>query len=128
MQQHDDSECDDQRAACGDDRLRREPLLRGGDSECGADRDGRRDLHSGAGLSINGGTRPIDLVASTPGTYTVTYAFSSGGCSNTATASVTINALPVATIAYAGSPYCAAGTASVAQTGTAGGTYTAAQG
>ena len=43
-----------------------------------------------------------------------------------ATASVTINALPVATIGYAGSPYCAAGTATVTQTGTAGGTYTGA--
>ena len=48
MQQHDDSECDDQRAAGGDDRLRREPLLRGGDSERGADRDGRRDLQQQA--------------------------------------------------------------------------------
>ena len=75
------------------------------------------------GLSINGARGQIDLVASTPGTYTVTYAFSSGGCNSTATASVTINALPVATIAYAGSPYCAVGTATVAQTGTAGGTY-----
>ena len=45
------------------------------------------------------------------------------GCNNTATASVTINALPVATIALCGSPYCAVGTATVAQTGTAGGTY-----
>ena len=128
MQQHSDSECDDQRAACGDDRVCREPLLRGGDSERGADRDGRRDLQQAQGLSINGASGEIDLVASTPGTYTVTYAFSSGGCSSTTTASVTINALPVATIAYAGSPYCAVGTASVAQTGTAGGTYTAGAG
>ena len=58
----------------------------------------------------------------------VTYAFSSGGCNNTATASVTINALPTASISYAGSPYCATGTATVTQTGTAGGTYSAAAG
>ena len=129
MQQHGDSECDDQRVACGDDRVRREPLLRGGDSECGADRDGRRDLHSRRRAEYQRSTGgQIDLVASTPGTYTVTYAFSSGGCNSTATASVTINALPVATIAYAGSPYCAVGTASVTQTGTAGGTYSTGAG
>ena len=128
MQQHGDSECDDQRAACGDDRVCGKPLLRGGDSERGADRDGRRDLQRRRAEHQRGHSGQIDLVASTPGTYTVTYAFSSGGCSSTTTASVTINALPVATIAYAGSPYCAVGTASVTQTGTAGGTYTAAQG
>ena len=104
MQQHDDSECDDQRAAGGDDQLRGEPLLRGGDGQRDADRDGRRDLQQRRGLSINGGTGAIDLVASTPGTYTVTYAFSSGGCNNTTTASVTINALPVATIALRREP------------------------
>ena len=38
------------------------------------------------------------------------------------------HALPTATIAYAGSPYCATGTATVTQTGSAGGTYTAPAG
>ena len=38
------------------------------------------------------------------------------------------NALPTATIAYSGSPYCATGTATITQTGTAGGTYTAPAG
>jgi gliding motility-associated-like protein len=78
---------------------------------------------STAGLSLNSSTGAINLVASTAGTYTVTYSFTNGGCSNTTTASVTINALPVASIAYAGSPYCATGTASVTQTGVGGGTY-----
>ena len=54
--------------------------------------------------------------------------FTVGACSNTATTSITITALPTATIAYAGSPYCATGTATVTQTGTAGGTYTAPAG
>ena len=81
-----------------------------------------------AGVVINAATGDIDLVASTPGTYTITYSFTSGGCSNTATTSITINALPAATINYAGSPYCATGTATVTQTGTAGGTYTAPAG
>ena len=81
-----------------------------------------------AGVVINAATGDIDLVASTPGTYTITYSFTSGGCSNTTTASITITALPTATIAYTGSPYCATGTATVTQTGTAGGTYTAPAG
>ena len=81
-----------------------------------------------AGITIDAVTGDIDLVASTPGTYTITYSFTSGGCSNTTTASITITALPIATIVYAGSPYCATGTATVTQTGTAGGTYTAPAG
>src|SRR5207344_718867 len=81
-----------------------------------------------AGVVIDAVTGDIDLVASTPGTYTITYSFTSGGCSNTTTASITINALPTATINYAGSPYCATGTATITQTGTAGGTYTAPAG
>ena len=59
---------------------------------------------STAGLSLNAGTGAIDLGASTAGTYTVTYAFGNGTCNNTTTASVTINALPVASISYASSP------------------------
>ena len=77
---------------------------------------------------INAATGDINLVASTPGTYTITYTFTEGACSNTTTTSITITALPIATIAYAGSPYCATGTATVTQTGTAGGTYTAPAG
>src|SRR4029434_1233061 len=81
-----------------------------------------------AGVSINAASGDIDLNASTPGTYTITYSFGNGTCNNTTTASITINALPTATIAYTGSPYCATGTAMVTQTGQAGGTYTAPAG
>ena len=81
-----------------------------------------------AGVVINAATGDIDLVASTPGTYTITYTFSNGTCNNTTSANITINALPVATIAYGGSPYCATGTATVTQSGQAGGTYTAPAG
>ena len=56
-----------------------------------------------AGVSINAATGDINLATSTPGTYTVTYTFTNGTCSNTTTTSVTINALPAATISYAGS-------------------------
>ena len=80
------------------------------------------------GVTINAATGDIDLPTSTPGTYTITYSFSNGTCSNTSTASITINALPAATISYAGSPYCASGTATVTQTGQAGGTYSSTAG
>ena len=81
-----------------------------------------------AGVTLNASTGDIDLSASTPGTYIITYSFSNGTCSNTTTTNITINALPTATIAYTGSPYCANGTASVTQTGQAGGTYSATPG
>ena len=79
-------------------------------------------------FSITAATGVINLVTSTPGTYTITYSFSNGTCNGTTTASITINALPTATISYTGSPYCATGTATPTQTGTAGGTYTAPAG
>src|SRR5665213_288239 len=83
---------------------------------------------STAGLSITAATGDINLAISTPGTYTVAYGFTNGTCSNTTTTNITINALPTATIAYAGSPYCATATGTVTQTGQAGGTYTAPAG
>ena len=49
-------------------------------------------------LSINAATGAINLATSTPGTYTITYSFHSGACSKTATTSITITALPTATI------------------------------
>lgn len=53
---------------------------------------------SAAGVSVNSATGAIDLSASTAGTYTVTYTFTDGICSNTTTTSVTINALPTVTV------------------------------
>jgi len=35
-------------------------------------------MHQTAGLVINAGTGVVDLVTSTPGTYTVTYSFTNG--------------------------------------------------
>ncbi|MGN6531536.1 MAG: beta strand repeat-containing protein [Ginsengibacter sp.] len=81
---------------------------------------------SAAGLSITGSTGDVNLAASTPGTYIVTYSFSNGTCSNTTTASITITAPPSATISYNGSPYCSSGgTAAVTFSGTSGGSYSA---
>ncbi len=83
---------------------------------------------SSAGLSINGSTGAVDLAASTPGTYTVTYAIAAGGgCGAFSTsATITIQAAPAVTISYPGGPFCASGgTALVTRTGLAGGTYSA---
>jgi hypothetical protein len=49
---------------------------------------------STVGLSINPTTGNINLGTSTAGTYTVTYSFTNGTCSNTTTTSVTVKALP----------------------------------
>ena len=82
---------------------------------------------STSGLVINASTGEINLATSTAGTYLVTYTFSNGTCSNTTTASVIINALPIATISYA-SPFCATGFGTVTQTGQAGGNYSSTAG
>ncbi|WP_347052370.1 gliding motility-associated C-terminal domain-containing protein [Flavobacterium olei] len=78
---------------------------------------------SDPGLTINAQTGEIDLSVSSAGNHTVTYTFSDSTCSNTATATININALPTATIAYSGLPYCNRGTAAVTVTGTTGGAF-----
>ena len=57
---------------------------------------------------VSTATGQINLSASTPGTYTVTntIAAAAGCAAVTATSSITITALPVATFSYTGSPYC----------------------
>ena len=81
-----------------------------------------------AGVVINAATGDIDLVASTPGTYTITYSFTSGACSNTTTTNILSMLYQLLRSLMLDSPYCATGTATVTQTGTAGGTYTAPAG
>ena len=85
---------------------------------------------STAGLTIDPVTGAITPSTSIIGTYTVTYTMAAvGGCAvQTATTLVTIAALPSATIAYAASPYCTTGTATVTQTGQIGGTYSSTAG
>ncbi|WP_159018191.1 gliding motility-associated C-terminal domain-containing protein [Algibacter sp. L3A6] len=83
---------------------------------------------SGAGLSINGSTGVIDVSASTPATYTVTYT-TAGTCPNSSTASVTINALDDASFSYAAAAYCADATDPTPTiTGLAGGTFSSGAG
>lgn len=86
---------------------------------------------STAGLSINPATGDINLAASAPGTYTVTYSIAaSGGCPQfQTTTQFEFGTPPSAMISYAGSPYCAnSGTAAVTQTGTTGGVYSSTAG
>ena len=53
----------------------------------------------------------INLAASTPGTYTITYTYNSGGgCTGTGTTSVTINAFPTTPTATNTGPICAGST------------------
>ncbi|MCJ8289424.1 MAG: gliding motility-associated C-terminal domain-containing protein [Crocinitomicaceae bacterium] len=83
---------------------------------------------STAGLSINAGTGQVDVSASTPGTYIVTYT-TSGTCPNSSTASVTINALDDPSFSYASVSYCISGPdPSGTITGLAGGTFTSTAG
>ncbi|MBW8684984.1 T9SS type B sorting domain-containing protein [Chitinophaga rhizophila] len=50
---------------------------------------------AGRGLVINPQTGAIDLAASRPGTYTVSYSFTEGKCGNTTTTVLAVEALPV---------------------------------
>jgi gliding motility-associated-like protein len=89
---------------------------------------------STAGLSINAGTGVINLSASTPGTYTVTYTVAASGCqlagSGTANITITPNTTPGTSFSYP-TPVCAnAGNPSPTPGGgfTAGGTYSSTAG
>jgi hypothetical protein len=68
---------------------------------------------AGAGLSINSSSGQINLAASTPGTYTVTYNFGGGST----TASVTVTAQDAATLSYgANTSFCASQGSAVSPT------------
>ena len=83
---------------------------------------------STAGLSIDASTGSLDVSASTPGTYTVTYT-TAGSCPNSSTANVTINGLDNASFSYAASSFCTDATdPSPTITGLAGGTFTSTAG
>ena len=81
---------------------------------------------STAGLSLNASTGQIDLDASNPGSYDVTYTTSSNPCAQTSTQSITI-AAPSVGFNYVGTTaFCTAGSdPSATITGTTGGTFTA---
>jgi hypothetical protein len=83
---------------------------------------------STAGLSINASTGAIDLSASTPGIYTVTYT-TSGICPNSSDESVTVTALDDATFNYSAATYCSNETDPTPTiNGTGGGAFTSTAG
>ncbi|MDO7848805.1 T9SS type A sorting domain-containing protein [Hymenobacter sp. M29] len=86
---------------------------------------------STSGLTINATTGAINLSASTPGTYTVTYNVS-GACGSSATASVSITAAPLASFSYpTTTTYCAGSTSTISPTlgtGATAGTFSSTTG
>jgi hypothetical protein len=83
---------------------------------------------STAGLAINASTGTMDVSASTPGTYTVTYT-TSGTCPNSSAVSVTINALDDASFSYSAAAYCVNDSDPTPTiTGLAGGTFSSTAG
>ena len=82
---------------------------------------------STTGLSIDATTGAITPSTSTAGTYTVIYTLP---CGTATTTTVTITAVPAATIAYAGTPFCSSISAAqaVTLTGTTGGTFSSTTG
>jgi hypothetical protein len=66
---------------------------------------GSGSFSAGAGLSINASNGAVDLSASTPGTYTVTYT-TSGTCPNSSNITLTVNALDNAAFSYSAASYC----------------------
>ena len=81
------------------------------------------------GLSVAPATGVINLAASAPGTYTVTYSVG-GPCPSTGTTSVTITAPAVATFSYDAATYCASGANPVLTlgSGATAGTFASASG
>src|SRR4029453_16150609 len=77
-----------------------------------------------AGLVIDANTGVIDLAASTPGTYDITYSFGAAPCNGTATSQVTVSDNPTATVS--GGTFCASGTTTLTTTGATGATFSAA--
>ena len=75
----------------------------------------------GAGLNLNGTTGAINLTGSTPGTYTVTYTVG-GTCTNSATATISVNQPANPLFSYPATSYCTSNTAVPTPTLAAGGT------
>ena len=89
---------------------------------------------SSAGIAINGSTGLINLAASSPGTYTITYTIAASACqsagSSTATITLSNSLTPVTTFSYA-TPICASAgtlTPTTATGFTTGGIYSSTNG
>ena len=81
---------------------------------------------AGPGLVIDADYGFVDLAASIPGTYTVTYTIpAANGCPDLVTTTdITVNPAPTAAFSYPGSPFCTGqGTVSPVFNGTTGGVF-----
>lgn len=75
------------------------------------------------GIVINSSTGEIDVAASTPGTYRITYT-TNGDCPNSSTQDITINALPTISISASSTSVCAGDSVTLTASGAgAGGSY-----
>ncbi len=85
------------------------------------------DASTGGTLLLSGNT---SYTPSGPGTYYAESRVIISACTSATRTPIVLteNALPTATIIYAGSPYCAVGTSTVTQTGQSGGTYSSTAG
>ncbi|TCZ63463.1 delta-60 repeat domain-containing protein [Flaviaesturariibacter aridisoli] len=86
-------------------------------------------FQSTSGLSIDAVSGSINTIASTPGSYTVTYAVAAGGnCPSFSTqAAVVISSAASASISYSANSFCQnSGEQGATRVGTAGGTFSAA--
>jgi len=84
--------------------------------------------NSGSTYLWSTGSTSASITESPTATTTYTVTVSYGGCSAILSQEIIVNPLPVATISYDNSPYCAEGTATVTQTGQTGGTYSSTMG
>ncbi len=83
---------------------------------------------STAGLSINASTGQVDVSASTPGSYTVTYT-TNGPCPNSSNVNLSINSLDNASFSYGAASYCSNDSDPTPTiTGLAGGTFSSTTG
>jgi gliding motility-associated-like protein len=78
--------------------------------------------------TINAATGEVSWDGNFNGTAVITATASGVGGPTAADHTVTVNALPVASISYGGLPFCKTGTTSVLQTGETGGTYSSTTG
>jgi hypothetical protein len=84
---------------------------------------------STSGLNINSSTGEVDVSASTPGSYTVSYLSSSNLCATTSTANISITADEDGGFTYAAAEYCKSGSNPTPTiTGTSGGTFSSTSG
>ena len=80
---------------------------------------------SPATMGINPATGMVNLATGDVGTvYTITYTTPAGPCSNSSTATITIDPLDDPSFAYDGTSFCNYGTAAIVTVATPGGTYT----